>query len=63
MGMGGVCRLPCDAEVSAGGRAHGNEGRLERQGGFLLAREEAKTAVKDDGLLIEKLVQSPRHIH
>ena len=30
--------------------------------GFLLAQEEAKTAVKDDRLLIEKFIDKPRHI-
>ena len=34
---------------------------LFRQG-FLLAQEEAKTAVKDDRLLIEKFIDKPRHI-
>ena len=30
--------------------------------GFLLAQEEAKTAVKDDRMLIEKFIDKPRHI-
>ena len=52
-------------KASAGGGGKGmriawDEG--ETREGFRLATEEAKSAVKDDRLLIEKFIDKPRHI-
>ena len=52
-------------KASAGGGGKGMRiawNDKETREGFLLATEEAKTSVKDDRLLIEKFVESPRHI-
>lgn len=52
-------------KASAGGGGKGmriawNEKEVPE--GFHLATEEAKTAVNDDRLLIEKFIDKPRHI-
>ena len=56
---------PVMLKASAGGGGKGmriawDEG--ETREGFRLATEEAKSAVKDDRLLIEKFIDKPRHI-
>ena len=52
-------------KASAGGGGKGMRiawNEKETREGFVLATEEAKTAVKDDRLLIEKFIDKPRHI-
>ena len=52
-------------KASAGGGGKGmriSYNDQETRDGFYLATEEAKTAVKDDRLLIEKYIEKPRHI-
>lgn len=56
---------PVMLKASAGGGGKGMRvawNDEETRQGFLLAQEEAKTAVKDDRLLIEKFIDKPRHI-
>ena len=56
---------PVMLKASAGGGGKGMRIAWtdeETRHGFLLATEEAKTAVKDDRLLIERFVDQSRHI-
>ncbi|XP_065886902.1 propionyl-CoA carboxylase alpha chain, mitochondrial-like [Dysidea avara] len=56
---------PVMLKASAGGGGKGMRVAWnddETRQGFVLAQEEAKTAVKDDRLLIEKFIDKPRHI-
>ena len=62
-----ICILgyPVMLKASAGGGGKGMRiawNDAETRQGFQLATEEAKTAVKDDRLLIEKFVDKGRHI-
>lgn len=56
---------PVMLKASAGGGGKGMRIAWDEKGvigGFHLATEEAKTAVNDDRLLIEKFIEKPRHI-
>ena len=56
---------PVMLKASAGGGGKGMRiawNDEETRQGFVLATEEAKTAVKDDRLLIERFVDKSRHI-
>lgn len=56
---------PVMLKASAGGGGKGmriSYNDQQTREGFYLATEEAKTAVKDDRLLIEKYIEKPRHI-
>ncbi len=56
---------PVMLKASAGGGGKGMRiawNEKEAREGFYLATEEAKSAVKDDRMLIEKYIDKPRHI-
>ena len=56
---------PVMLKASAGGGGKGMRIAWDEKGtrqGFVLATEEAKAAVNDDRMLIEKYIDKPRHI-